>query len=349
MQLVALLLIGFSLFTAALLILGNILQHREPYPLSSKLAGFALVISLAAIQWLHLQFILEQEDQAFSPLYILLLYCIAPSFYFYSRRLLAAPARLSPWQLLHALPVPASLYIPLNGALPLAFLIGSGYLLWLAVTVYAMRRQRRRFKFELLALAVFFAIAIGVVALGFIWPLLTESAFIASYSILIGLAFFAVTLTLLRFPSITADVAEAAQAAYAESTLKNVDRQAVLAHLDKLMREEKLYMLETLNLAMLAEQLQLTPHQLSELINTEFQQGFSRYIRQHRIEAAKKLLLAEPEASVLSIGLSVGFSTQSNFYTAFRDMVGMAPGQYRKQLQQRGQDTFQGVALPDRD
>jgi AraC-like DNA-binding protein len=41
----------------------------------------------------------------------------------------------------------------------------------------------------------------------------------------------------------------------------------------------------------------------------------------------------EPESSVLSIGLSVGFSTQSNFYTAFRDIVGLAPGQYRKQLQ----------------
>jgi len=88
--------------------------------------------------------------------------------------------------------------------------------------------------------------------------------------------------------------------------------------------------LETLNLALLAEQLSLTQHQLSELINTEFQQGFSRYIRQQRIEEAKQLLLADPDTSVLAIGLSVGFSTQSNFYAAFRDIVGVAPGQYRK-------------------
>jgi AraC-like DNA-binding protein len=88
--------------------------------------------------------------------------------------------------------------------------------------------------------------------------------------------------------------------------------------------------MENLSLETLAEAVQLSPHQLSELINTEFQQGFSRYIRQHRIDEAKRLLLAEPTASVLSIGLSVGFNSQSNFYAAFREFVGMPPAQYRK-------------------
>jgi AraC-like DNA-binding protein len=169
-----------------------------------------------------------------------------------------------------------------------------------------------------------------VVILGFIVPLLDETDFVISYSLLIGLAFFAAILTLLWFPSITADVSEAVQAAYAESTLKNIDKSAVLAKLQKLMKNDRLYTLETLNLTLLAEQLELSPHQLSELINTEFQQGFSRYIRQQRVDEAKRLLIAEPDASVLSIGLSVGFNSQSNFYAAFRDIVGMPPAQYRK-------------------
>ncbi len=166
--------------------------------------------------------------------------------------------------------------------------------------------------------------------IGFIWPLINNSTFITGYSILIGLAFFVTTLTLLRFPSITVDIAEAVQATYTESTLKNINRNEKIAQLTQLMEQDKVYIQEDLNLAVLAEQLQLNAHQLSELINTEFQQGFSKYIRQYRIEAAKKMLLDEPKSSVLSIGLSVGFSTQSNFYTAFRDIVGMAPGQYRK-------------------
>jgi AraC-like DNA-binding protein len=161
-------------------------------------------------------------------------------------------------------------------------------------------------------------------------PLLDAQDFIIAYSILIGCAFFAVTLTLLRFPSITADVSEAVQAAYTLSTLKNIDKAAVLLKLDTLMQQDKLYTLDNLNLELLAEQLALSQHQLSELINTEFQQSFSRYIREQRINEAKRLLIAEPNASVLSIGLSVGFSSQSNFYAAFRDIVGMPPAQYRK-------------------
>lgn len=331
MQLTSLLLIGFSLFTALLLITGNLLQQFETQQFLSKLAGVVLIVCLATIQWLNLQFILDTTVLIFSPFYLALLFCIAPSFYFYSRKLLTAKIDFSCWQIFHILPVSLCLFFPVKWMLPLTFLIGSGYLIWLSKAIYALRKQRKRFKLELFALAVFLMIAISVISLGFIWPLLTDSTFITSYSILIGLAFFLATLTLLRFPSITTDVAEAAQATYIESTLKNIDRKKTLIHLDQLMEQEKLYIQETLGLAMLAEQLKLNTHQLSELINSEFQMGFSKYIRQFRIEAAKKMLLEEPSASVLSIGLSVGFSTQSNFYTAFRDIAGIAPGQYRKQ------------------
>ncbi len=332
MQTLALLLIGFSLFTAVILILGDILENLEFQPYPSRIAGFVLIICLASIQWLNLQAILDPAILVYSSLYIALLYCIAPSFYFYSRWLLIAELKLESWQLSHLAPLIIGLLIPFNWAVPLAFLIGSGYLLWLGKAVYLLRSQRSRFKLELIALALFFSIAISVVGLGFIWTIIDKSTFLIGYSILIGLAFCATTLTLLKFPSITTEIAETSQATYAESTLKNIDREKIIQQLNQKMQQEKLYTLETLSLAMLAEQLQLSSHQLSELINTEFYLGFSKYIRKYRIEAAKKLLLAEPKSSVLSIGLSVGFNTQSNFYTAFRDIEGMAPGQYRKQF-----------------
>ncbi|MFZ2449475.1 MAG: helix-turn-helix domain-containing protein [Methylovulum miyakonense] len=329
MQLIALIFIGFSIGSATLLMVGNSLQPVATQRIAQA-AGCLLLIGLAGLQFLHLGILLKQFDAFHSPLYPAMLYGIAPSFYFYSRQILLADSLYQQRDLYHAAPIIFSLILPQSIAVPVAFLIGSGYLLWLAQSVYALREQRQRFRLELMALATLFAIAIGVVLLGFIWPLLSEHDFIVAYSILIGMAFFAATLTLLRFPTITADVSEAVQAAYAESTLKHIDKAAVLAKLDRLMRQDKLYTLETLNLPLLAEQLDLSQHQLSELINTQFQQGFSRYIREQRIQEAKRLLLAEPHASVLAIGLSVGFSTQSNFYAAFRDIVGMAPGQYRK-------------------
>jgi AraC-like DNA-binding protein len=330
MAIIALLFIGFSLGSAVLLMVGNSLQQQNALHCTSKAAGFLLLLGLASIQSVHLGVLLHSFDSFHSRIYTALLYGIAPSFYFYSRQLLIVNSHYQWRDLFHALPFILCLVLPYRWALPTAFLIGSGYLLWLAKAVYFLRAQRQRFRLELLALGTLFAIAIAVLVLGFIVPLLNEMDFIIGYSILIGWAFFTATLTLLRFPSITADVSEAVQAAYSESTLKNIDKAAVLAKLDVLMKQDKLYTLESLNLVLLAEQLALNQHQLSELINTEFQQGFSRYIRQYRIDEAKRLLIAEPNASVLSIGLSVGFSSQSNFYAAFRDIVGMPPAQYRK-------------------
>lgn len=81
---------------------------------------------------------------------------------------------------------------------------------------------------------------------------------------------------------------------------------------------------------MLANKLGLSNHQLSELINTRLGKGFSRYIREYRIAAAESLLLSEPASSVLSVGMSVGFTSQSTFYDAFRGIMGMTPGRYRK-------------------
>jgi AraC-like DNA-binding protein len=244
--------------------------------------------------------------------------------------LLVVDSHYQEQDIFHFAPLLISFVLPYELALPCAFLMGAAYLIWLAGIVYQLREQRQRFQLELFALGTLFVIALAVLLLGFIVPLLDTRNFILTYSILIALAFFAVLLTLLRFPSITVDVSEAVQAAYAQSSLKNIDKVIVLEKLDDLMKRDKLYTLESLSLTSLAEQLEVNPHQLSELINTQFQQGFSRYIREYRIEEAKKLLLAEPNASVLSIGLSVGFNSQSNFYAAFRDIVGMPPAQYRK-------------------
>ncbi len=96
------------------------------------------------------------------------------------------------------------------------------------------------------------------------------------------------------------------------------------------MATEHLFEDGDLSLSGLADRLGLTSHQLSELINAHLGKSFSRYLREHRVSAAKTMLCTEPSASILSVGLSVGFTAQSNFYEAFREIEGMTPGQYRK-------------------
>ena len=323
-------LIGFSIISAILLTVTHFSCSEYKGKILPRLAGIILLAGLVGLQISHFTFLQGSTELIHSKFYSAFLFMIAPAFYFFSRDLLKVENKLTPVQLLHLLPLLISAFLPHNIALLAAFFLGTGYVVWLAKTVYELRSQRTRFKLEMLALGVWFIVAVLVLILGIAIPVVSEAFFFSTYALLIGLAFFVAALILLRFPDITAEVSEAAQAAYAESTLKNVDSLAVEKTLQQLMIKEKVYTHENLSLGSLAEQLELTPHQLSEFINTHFNKSFSRYIREHRVAEARRLLIEEPHASVLSVGLSTGFTSQSNFYTAFREITGMAPGYFRK-------------------
>jgi len=68
-----------------------------------------------------------------------------------------------------------------------------------------------------------------------------------------------------------------------------------------------------LNLKGLADRLSLTPHQLSEYLNERVKQDFRSFINSFRVEAAKRILIEEPEKSILTICYDVGFGSKSTF------------------------------------
>ncbi len=339
-QNITLLLIGFSIFSALLLAFTHLncteySQHsdnKQDGKLISRFAGLFLLAGLALLQIAHFQFLQGDSGLIYSKFYVVLLFTVAPAFYFFSRDVLKVDNTYHPALFLHAIPLLLGVFLPRNFALPFAFFIGTGYVFWLAMIVYALRTQRKRFKLELIALSAMFIVAFMVLLLGVVLPLVSDNFFYTTYASLIGLTFIVVVYTVIKFPNISADVNEAAQAAYSVSTLKNMDSNALELQLRKLMEVDKLYVLESLSLSSLSEQMEINTHQLSELINTRFNKSFSQLIREYRVSEAKRLLIEEPKSSVLSISLSTGFTSQSNFYTAFREITGMAPGNYRKSI-----------------
>ncbi|WP_020395070.1 AraC family transcriptional regulator [Thiolinea disciformis] len=325
----ALLLCGYALFSAVVLGLTEFRLHNTN-PVPTVLAGWVLLIALAGLQLSHFAYLASERDWIHSAPYRMLLFTVAPAFYFFSRPLLQANHQLSPRQSLHILPILSAAFMPYAWALPLAFAVGAGYLLWLAKTIYALRAQRSQFQWELMILGGVFALALGVMLLGLALPLLSEPLFFSLYASAIGFAFVLVNLALSRAPQLSSQVEEAARATYANSTLNHVDHNAALQRLDQVMKEQQVFQSPDFGLDHLAQHLQLSSHQTSELINVHLGKGFSRLVREYRIEAAKAMLIAEPSASVLSVGLSVGFTSQSNFYEAFREITGTTPAQYRK-------------------
>ncbi len=326
----AILFIGFSLFSALSLALGHF--RREEYhnqPLK-RLAGILLLASLGLLQWSHFMYLQYDSAVIHSRYYSALLFSIAPIFYVFATSILRDTNKFNPLYALHFLPVVLAILLPFPQALPLSFALGALYLAWLAKNLYSLRQQRRYFRLELGILGGVILIALMVMLLGFALPFISEKLFFGLYACAIGMAFLLLNLALSQSPELSVEIAEAAHEAHHSSSLNTVDCKHALQRLDELMQQQQLFQQPDLNLRGVAEQLGLSAHQLSELINTYLGKGFSRYIREFRVALAKQQLLEEKSASVLAIGMSVGFSSQSNFYHAFREITGMTPGRYRR-------------------
>lgn len=330
-EIFTLLIIGYSVFAAGVLLLAYLffLPNMQK-TVAGKLACAVLLSALSGLQFYHFGFLATGISELFEHrVYVVLLLITPPAFYFFSRELLLPEPGWSPWQLLHAVPVLLSGLMPINLLLPAAFTIGAGYSIWLARVVYGMRRHVGRFRFEMFFFGFFAIVAVLVLVLFVLVPYLDESVFFIAYSNFTGVALLLIVAALIVFPELLEDITEVARITYARSTLGEVDVEAKLRELEQAMTAGRLYQDEDLTLKSAAEAVGLSGHQLSELINTRFGKGFSRYVRECRIAAAKRLLREDSDASILSISMETGFRSQSNFYAAFKDLTGMSPGQFR--------------------
>ncbi len=335
-----LLLIGFSVFSATVLAFANVFFLKElPMTTFGVAACTALLGTLVGLQLQHFLHLQTGAPLFESAGYVVLLLLGPPTFYFFSREVLTPERRPGLVDIVHTGPLLLFAFLPASVVAPIAFLIGTGYAFWFTRVVYGMRRQKSRFRFEMFFFTLFAALAVVVLVLGLSIPYLDPAHFYTGYAISIGVALLLIVAALIVFPEFPYDISDAAQAAYASSTLGDVDVESAMATLDRLMRADKIFQNEDLNLSSLAAALELTPHQLSELVNTRFGIGFSRYIREQRVAEARRMLESDASASVLSISLSTGFRSQSNFYAAFREITGEAPGNYRKRLQSAGSDS----------
>ncbi len=329
MLLIAILLCGYSVFTAFGLILTHFKNSFYAQHKKAQLIGILLLLVLASLQFVNFLYLQASSNLVHSLFYQSLLFLVAPLFYLYSCAFLNSEHKYSIWHWLHLLPFIFSLLLPQKNAFVTAFALGAVYMFGLGLLVYRLRAQRNRFQFELILLMVFVCIAIGVVIIGISSSFINDELFFILYSIAIGCAFLLSNIALLQEPQLVNNVHTAAEENYVSSTLKLVNVGEKLKKLNQLMDEDKIYQQTDLNLIFVAQQMGLSKHQLSELINTQLGMGFSQYIRSLRIRAAQTMLINEPKASVLSISLAVGLTSQSNFYQAFKELTGLSPGQYR--------------------
>jgi len=307
--------------------------RRMPMPPSALVGGAVMLAGLTHTAWAHVELGLLGAESAPPWRYGFGLFAQSWGFYALLAGVLqpVEGRRLSVYASAFASLALILLVAP-AWAIPLSLAMGTGYALHLGLLLYRLRATRRWFRVELPVVLGFALMGVAVGVAGALTPRwLPWDVFALAYSLQMVMGYLLVTALMLLVPDLLQKTQEAVTTSYAQSALGKVDVAAAAERLRRLFDEEQLYRDEDLGLAKLARRIDLSPHQLSELLNARFGESFSKFVRRHRVAAAKKMLIDEPRASVLSVGLSVGFGSQSTFYAAFKDETGMVPGAYRRE------------------
>lgn len=121
---------------------------------------------------------------------------------------------------------------------------------------------------------------------------------------------------------------------YRHSGLTTSASQSLLERLMEYMERDRPYLDNELRLASLADQLHVSPHHLSQVINEQCGQHFSDFINAYRIEEVKRLLSMPRNADALIINLAyaAGFNNKTSFNKAFKIATGLSPTEYRQRM-----------------
>lgn len=172
----------------------------------------------------------------------------------------------------------------------------------------------------------------------FVGNILIFSAYIIGYFYLylIGTITFSVVfyglLIFLLFRSNRENVFKDIPEKYASKKIQNKEASLLVNSLKNKMDDKQFYKDTNIKLNDIAKELQISSHQLSQLLNDNLGKSFAKFINGYRIEEAKKLLKENNQFTLEAIGFEAGFSSKSTFYAAFKKNVGQTPSEYKKQF-----------------
>lgn len=118
---------------------------------------------------------------------------------------------------------------------------------------------------------------------------------------------------------------------YARSGLDESACQQFWVELTRLMDEQKPYLDDGLQLALLASHIGISTQELSQVLSTCARQNFYDFVNGYRVREVQRLM-AEPahsRTSLLQLAEEAGFRSKSTFNKYFKSVVGMTPGEYR--------------------
>jgi AraC-like DNA-binding protein len=121
---------------------------------------------------------------------------------------------------------------------------------------------------------------------------------------------------------------------YLKSNLSSETQQFIHQKLKRVMEEQKFFLNSELTITELANTLTVHPNHLSQVINSMESKTFYDFINGLRIDEFKRLV-AQPENqkyTLLGLAFECGFNSKTAFYRNFKNVTGLSPTLYLKQI-----------------
>ncbi len=166
----------------------------------------------------------------------------------------------------------------------------------------------------------------------YVWAILniTRGSYINGavyFSLIIYFVVFA-----LLYRKKTNDLSSFSTQKYADKKLDQAEAQRITDKLKKVMTEKELFKNPNLKINDLAREINISGHQLSQLLNDNMEKGFTLFVNEYRINEACKLLSEKTNLTIDAIGDEVGFNSKSTFFASFKKIKGLTPSAYQQSI-----------------
>lgn len=111
-------------------------------------------------------------------------------------------------------------------------------------------------------------------------------------------------------------------------------REVYVNRIREALEVKKIYLSSKVTLSQLAKNTDMSPHDLSYVVNNEWNLNFNELLNTYRVNEAKQLLQDEKydSATMFAIAIDSGFNSESSFYTVFKKITGTSPKRYKDSI-----------------
>lgn len=121
---------------------------------------------------------------------------------------------------------------------------------------------------------------------------------------------------------------------YSRIALNEKQKEELSETVFQYLKKEKPYLNPEYSLQMMADDLNISRHKLSQIINSSQKKNFYKFINEFRVEEVKEKLVdpAFNNFNLLGIALECGFNSKTSFNRIFKEITGLTPSEYKNSI-----------------